>query len=145
MNNVRLMNISQKTKGNETDCEDLVTRIVQLLDPIGQTLRNQSATDIDLRLMEDLRRFTEYVSCACYRCLLTMFQRDLEKIRDILKLQADRNIVARAANSVGDGENIFRCKELIDQGFRRFEVSTIRDRILRALSDRYSRSTRQLH
>jgi hypothetical protein len=74
-----------------------------------------------------------------------MFQRDLEKIRDILKLQADRNIVARAANSVGDGEDILRCKELIDQGFKRFEVSTIRDRILRTLSDCHSRSTRQLH
>ena len=62
MNNVLLINVSQKTKGNQTDCEELVTRIVQLLDPIGKTLQNQNATDIDLRLMEDLNRFTEYVS-----------------------------------------------------------------------------------
>jgi hypothetical protein len=51
-------------------------------------------------------------------------RRDLEKIRDILKPQADRNVVERAANSVGDGEDILRCKELVDQGFKRFEVST---------------------
>jgi len=62
-------------------------------------------------------------------------QRDLEKIRDILKLQADRNIVSRAANSVGDGEDILRCKELIDQGFKRFEVSTRLVKILCASSD----------
>jgi hypothetical protein len=62
-------------------------------------------------------------------------QRDLEKIRDILKLQADRNIVSRAANSVGDGEDILRCKELIDQGFKRFEVSMTLVKILCALSD----------
>jgi hypothetical protein len=62
-------------------------------------------------------------------------QRDLEKIRDILKLQADRNIIARAANSVGDGEDILKCKELIDQGFKRFEVSTTLVKILCALSD----------
>ena len=62
LNNVLLINVSQRTKGNQTDCEDLVTRIVQLLDPIGKTLRNENATDIDLRLTEDLKRFTEYVS-----------------------------------------------------------------------------------
>jgi hypothetical protein len=54
----------------------------------------------------------------------------LEKIHDILKRQADRNIIVRAANSVGDGEDILRCKELIDQGFKRFEVSTIFVKIL---------------
>jgi hypothetical protein len=62
-------------------------------------------------------------------------QRDLEKIRDILMLQTDRNIVLRATNSIGDGEDIVRCKELIDQGFKRFEVSTILIEILCALSD----------
>ena len=62
-------------------------------------------------------------------------QRDLEKIRDILKLQADRNIVSRVANSVGDGEVILKCKELIDQGFKRFVVSTTLVKILCALSD----------
>jgi hypothetical protein len=62
-------------------------------------------------------------------------QRDLEKIHDILKLQADRNTISRAANSVGDGEDILRCKELIDQGFKRFEVSMTLVKILRTLSD----------
>jgi hypothetical protein len=62
-------------------------------------------------------------------------QRDLERIRDILKLQADRNIIARAASSVGDGEDILRCKELIDQGFKRFEVSMTPVKILHTLSN----------
>jgi hypothetical protein len=34
-------------------------------------------------------------------------------------------------NSVGDGEGIIRCKELVDQGFKRFEVSAILDTMLR--------------
>ena len=62
-------------------------------------------------------------------------QRDLGKIRDILKLQGDRNIVLRATNSVGDGEDIRRCKELIDQGFKRFEVSMTLIKILCTLSE----------
>ena len=57
-------------------------------------------------------------------------QRDLEKVHDILKRKADRNIVARTVNSVGDGEDILKCKELIDQGFKRFEVSMIFVKIL---------------
>ena len=62
-------------------------------------------------------------------------QRDLEKVRDILKRQADRNIVARTVNSVGDGEEILRCKELIDQGFKRFEVRTTLVKIFCTLPD----------
>jgi hypothetical protein len=53
-----------------------------------------------------------------------MLCRDLENIRDILKVQVDRPILKRTLNAVGDAEDIVRCKELIDQGFRRFEVST---------------------
>ena len=56
--------------------------------------------------------------------------RDLEKIRDIIMLQAGKNIFSRAANSVSDGEEILKCKELIDQGFKRFEVSMTLVRIL---------------
>ena len=33
-------------------------------------------------------------------------------------------------NSVGDGEDILRCKELVDQGFKKFEVSTVVNIIL---------------
>ena len=47
--------------------------------------------------------------------LPTVCKRDLEKIRGILQLQADRNPAGRIMNSVGDGEDILRCKELIDQ------------------------------
>ena len=59
--NAPLINVSQKTKGNKTDYDDLVTRIVQLLDPIRKALENQSSTDVDLSLKEDLERFTQYV------------------------------------------------------------------------------------
>ena len=52
----------QKTRVNKADCEDLVSRIVQLLDPLRKALENQNATDIDLRLKEDLERFIQYVS-----------------------------------------------------------------------------------
>jgi hypothetical protein len=51
----------QKIKDNKVDCEDLVTRIIQLLDPIQKALENQNALDIDLRLKEDLDRFAQYV------------------------------------------------------------------------------------
>jgi hypothetical protein len=39
-------------------------------------------------------------------------------------------MTARVVNSVSDGEDIVRCKELVDQGFKRFEVSTTLNTIL---------------
>ncbi|KIM86429.1 hypothetical protein PILCRDRAFT_4924, partial [Piloderma croceum F 1598] len=105
---MQIIDIIRKAKGNRSDYDDLVTRIVQLLDPIRKALENQSFVDVDLSLTEDLERFTE----------------DLRRIRDILELQADRNAAGRALNSVGDGEDIIRCKELVDQSFKRFEVYT---------------------
>jgi dynactin complex subunit len=48
-------------RGNKTDYEDLVMRIVELLDPIRKALENQNSIDIDLSLKEDLERFTQYV------------------------------------------------------------------------------------
>jgi len=59
--NAQLINNSKKTKGNKADYDDLMTRIVQLLDPIRKALENQSSVDVDLSLKEDLERFTEYV------------------------------------------------------------------------------------
>jgi hypothetical protein len=64
-------NVSQKTKGNIADYDDLVTRIVQLLDPIRKALENQSSIDIDLSLKEDLERFTEYVLYILFPILVT--------------------------------------------------------------------------
>ncbi len=55
---------------------------------------------------------------------LTACKRDLEKIRDILQPQIDRNIAGRVLNSVGDGDDILRCKELVVQAINRFQVST---------------------
>ena len=39
-------------------------------------------------------------------------------------------MAGRALNSVRDGEDILRCKELVDQSFKRFEVSTTPDAIM---------------
>jgi len=58
-----MLNVSQKTESNKADYDDLVTRIVQLLDPIRRALENQSSVDVDLSLKEDLERFTQYGRC----------------------------------------------------------------------------------
>jgi len=126
-----LMNVAQNTKGNQADRQDLVTRILQLLDPIGNmagTL-NQKVSDIDLRVTEDA---LPSVTAVYVFPLSTMSKSDLENTRDILQLEADRNSVARVANSVGDGKYILSCKELADQGL---EVSTTLNKVFCALSD----------
>jgi hypothetical protein len=69
--NAPLINVPQKTKGNIADYDDLVTRIVQLLDPIRKALENQSSMDVDLSLKEDLERFTEYVLYILFPILVT--------------------------------------------------------------------------
>jgi hypothetical protein len=51
-------------------------------------------------------------------------------IRNILQLQADRNLARRVVDSVADSEDIIRCMGLVDQGFKRFEVSMILDALL---------------
>jgi hypothetical protein len=108
-----------------------VTRIVQLLDPIRDALESRVASDIDPHLKEDLERFTRYVHYSrCSFWLLMVCKRDLENIRNILQLQANQNLAGRAANSIGDGEDILRCKELVDQGFRRFSVSIMLNMVL---------------
>ena len=87
------------------------------------TQKDQNAMDIDLSLKDDLKRFAQYVPY--FLLLSTLRKRDLENIRDILQLQADRHITGRVMNFVGDGEEVLKCKELVDQGFKKFEVSTI--------------------
>jgi len=37
-------------------------------------------------------------------------------------LSIDHNLAGRAVNTVGDGEDILKCKELLDQAFKKFEV-----------------------
>jgi hypothetical protein len=83
--NAPLINVSQKTKGNKTDYDDLVTRIVQLLDPIRKALENQSSVDVDLSLKEDLERFTEYVLYFLLPMLLLTMTKGLEKDSGHLK------------------------------------------------------------
>ncbi|KIM72963.1 hypothetical protein PILCRDRAFT_15657 [Piloderma croceum F 1598] len=105
---IQIIDIIKKIKGNKTNCEELVACVNQLLDPIWKMVKNQKARDIDLYLKEDLQSFTG----------------DLEKIQDILQLQANQSLARRAMNSVGNGEDIIRFKELVNQGFKRFEVYT---------------------
>jgi hypothetical protein len=117
----------QKIKGNKTDCEELVTRITQLVGPIRDTLKAQNTTDIDHRLKGDLEHFKQYISFphGVFDYLMTFGERDLEKICNILQVQVNRHASSRAVNVVADSEDILRCKELIDQGFKRFEVKTM--------------------
>ena len=72
-----------------------------------------------------------------------MCERDLENIRDILQQLADRNTLSRTVNADADSGDIVRCKDLIDQGFKRFEVGIILGGN-RAFIDLSVRSTRRL-
>jgi len=49
-------------KGNKAGCEQLVVRIMELMNPIRNALEAQKAKDIDLRLKNDLERFHQYVA-----------------------------------------------------------------------------------
>ena len=39
-------------------------------------------------------------------------------------------MAGRVVNLVGDGEDILRCKDLVDQGFKKFEVGIVLNKIL---------------
>ena len=56
------MHTFQNIRENRVDCEELVRRIVQLLDPIRETLGSQEMKDIDISLRKDLERFKKCVS-----------------------------------------------------------------------------------
>ena len=51
----------RKQKATRPICEELVSRIVELLDPIEKALENRKAMDIDLRFKDELEHFTQYV------------------------------------------------------------------------------------
>lgn len=53
----------------------------------------------------------------------------MEKIWDILEKQLKQNGLGRTVNANDDGENIIKCKSLVDQGYQRFQVSRIHDAI----------------
>lgn len=92
------------------------------MSPIGDTLKAQNAKDIDLRLQEDLKRFERYVPHHDYVRLLMRWQRDLADVHDILQRQVKRNMFSKTKNADVDARDILKCKDLIDQGFKRFEV-----------------------
>jgi dynactin complex subunit len=48
-------------KGNKAGSEQLVVRIMELMNPIRNALEAQKAKDIDHRLKDDLGRFHQYV------------------------------------------------------------------------------------
>ena len=53
--------------------------------------------------------------------------RDLEKIRDILEVQVKRNGVGRTVNADDDADDLRKCNTYVDQGWQRFQVSTMGD------------------
>ncbi|KIM81544.1 hypothetical protein PILCRDRAFT_496113 [Piloderma croceum F 1598] len=63
----QIIDIAEKIRGNKNDCEELVTRIVQLMDLIRSTLEYQNDRDIDFRLKEDLERL---IQCKLVEALL---------------------------------------------------------------------------
>ena len=53
---------------------------------------------------------------------MLQFNRTLEDVRDYLLEQAGRGRLGRAMNLVGDGDNILKCKEMIENSFKDFQV-----------------------
>ena len=46
----------------------------------------------------------------------------MEEVRDCLLRQTGQGRLGRAMNLVGDGENIIKCKEMIDNSVKYFQV-----------------------
>lgn len=78
-------------------------------------------------MIGDLDRFKSYASpytqAAHETGKLTCLNSDLDRIRDVLKKQLDRQLAGRTMNATGDTEDIVRCKELVDDAFKKFMVS----------------------
>ena len=53
---------------------------------------------------------------------MLQFNRTLEDVRDYLHGQTGRGRLGRAMNLVGDGDNILKCKEMIENSFKDFQV-----------------------
>ena len=53
---------------------------------------------------------------------MLQFNRTLEDVRDYLLGQTGRGRLGRAMNLVGDGDNILKCKEMIENSFKDFQV-----------------------
>ena len=53
---------------------------------------------------------------------MLQFNRTLEDVREYLLGQTGRGRLGRAMNLVGDGDNILKCKEMIENSFKDFQV-----------------------
>ena len=53
---------------------------------------------------------------------MLQFNRTLEDVREYLLGQTGRGRLGRAMNLVGDGDNIVKCKEMIENSFKDFQV-----------------------
>lgn len=122
-------------KENQEDCIELAERIARLLVPVVETLQGQDNTDVDPRLKADLLRFNVYVSIRFFGHLIfslygILLYSDLEKILRVVKSQANRSKFSRGVNHIGDSENIAKCKDLVDQGFKVFNVGILTNSLL---------------
>ena len=88
---------------------------------ILNTLQNKTVRDIDPNLVADLLRR----SIRTFKRLSSIILwsgRTLEDVRDYLLEQAGRGRLGRAMNLAGDGDNILKCKEMVDNNFKDFQV-----------------------
>ena len=53
---------------------------------------------------------------------MLQFNRTLEDVREYLLGQTGRGRLGRAMNLVGDGDNILKCKEMIENSLKDFQV-----------------------
>ena len=53
---------------------------------------------------------------------MLQFNRTLEDVREYLLGQTGQGRLGRVMNLVGDGDNIVKCKEMIENSFKDFQV-----------------------
>ena len=93
------------------------------MEPILKALRNKTVQDIDPNLAMDLLRFQKYVNQNLWKIIIMFYSnRTLEDVRDCLLRRTGQGRLGRAMNLVGDGENIIKCREMINNSVKYFQV-----------------------
>ena len=96
------------------------------------SLWKSSSTPFRIRLCETLILIWQRIYCVFRGRSIRTFKRfsniilwsgrTLEDVRDYLLEQAGRGRLGRAMNLAGDGDNILKCKEMVDNSFKDFQV-----------------------
>ena len=96
------------------------------------SLWKSSSTPFRIRLCETLTLIWQRIYCVFRSRSIRTFKilssiiiwsgRTLENVRDYLLEQAGRGRLGRAMNLAGDGDNILKCKEMVDNSFKDFQV-----------------------